>query len=126
MQARCEMFPCMGTIRRCRGGVPKCRHHMALWICHGAATFDAQIALNGPQPAHATAGSAVSQAVVGLHEFLEDASIPPEASAALAREVEALGAVRVQELNRADWCGLHAWAALREMERRRILARVQY
>ena len=125
MCARCEMFPCTGAIRRRRGGVPKCRNHLALWVRDGAAAFDAQVALGGPQPGRATVGAGDSPAVTGLRELLEGASIPPGAASALALEIEALGTIHVQELGQADWCGLHAWAALREMERRRILARVQ-
>ena len=125
MQGRCDMFPCTGTIRRRRGGVPKCRHHLVLWIRDGGAAFDAQMALGGPQPGRVAAAAGTSRGVTGLQAILEDASIPPASVAALAGEVEALGAVHVQELSRADWCGLHAWAKLREIERRRILARVQ-
>ena len=125
MQARCEMFHCAGSIRRRRGGVPQRRHHLALWIRDGAAAFEAHLALAGPQPGQANSGGAGSSAVQGLHALLEHALIPPEAAAALAAEVEALGAVHVQELRQADWCGLHAWALLREMERRRLLANVQ-
>ena len=126
MQARCEMFVCTGSIRRRRGGVPQCRHHLALWVRDSAAAFDAQLALAGPRPGSAHAGGAGSgSAVEGLQALLEHARIPLEAAAAVASEVEALGAVHVEELRQADWCGLRAWALLREMERRRIMARVQ-
>ena len=77
-----------------------------------------------PQAA-ALDGAAGPQPVAGLRQLLADASIGADAAAALEREFQDLGTIHVQELSRADWCGLHAWAALREMERRRVLARVQ-
>ena len=126
MQARCEAFHCSGTIRRRRGGVPQCRKHLTLWIRSGAAAWDAQQALGGQLPHAATLGGAAgSQPIAGFRELLEEASISHEAAAALEREVRHLGTIHVRELSRADWGGLHAWADLREMERRRILARVK-
>ena len=56
----------------------------------------------GPQPGSANSGGAGSSAVQGLRALLEQALIPPEAAAALAAEVESLGAVQVQELRQAD------------------------
>ena len=55
---------------------------------------------------------------------LATARVPSQTAEALAAEVAALGAVSVQELSREDWCGLAAWAQLREMERRRVLAQL--
>ena len=44
---------------------------------------------------------------------------------ALKSEVEATGAVHVNELTPDDWAQLPSWPRLREMERRRLLANVR-
>ena len=121
MQARCEMFLCAGSIRRRVGGVPHCRHHLAAWIHDGAAAFDARLAFAGPQPSRGAGSCSVS----GLDALLEQASVPAEPAAALVSEIAALGAINVQELRPGDWSRLQAWASLRVMEQRRIMAIVR-
>ena len=58
----------------------------------------------------------------GLEALLTAASVPEEVARQLKTEVANLGALHVSELDERDWRALPAWADLRELEQRRILA----
>ena len=122
MKARCECYPCTGTIKRTPGGIKQCRYHLARWVRDGANAFDANLAFGAPAVQFGNAGVSASSQVAGLHELLEKCRIPGACAAALTTDVLSLGAVNVQKLSRDDWRALPSWAALREMERRRIQA----
>ena len=53
--------------------------------------------------------------------MLDAAKLPLAVLNALARDVEAGGAMHVQELVRDDWDALSSWQSLRPLERRRVL-----
>ena len=116
IKSRVQMFRCSGQIVLRPGGVPKCAHCMAKWVCDGAARHDANAVLT-PAPSGRLPGS-----VHGMQELLEAASIPVSAREAVHQEVLGMGAIDVRELGRPDWESLQAWGGLREMERRRLLA----
>ena len=96
---------------------------MARWIRDRAAEHDAMLVL-GSAPALLPIASVCS--IDGLHTFFSAAAIPQTVADELTAEILQLGAVHVRELGRADWQMLNAWARLREMERRRILAAVRH
>ena len=104
------------------GGIKQCRYHLARWARDGANAFDANLAFGAPAVQFGNAGVSASSQVAGFHELLEKCCIPGACAAALTTDVLSLGAVNVQELSRDDWRALPSWAALREMERRRIQA----
>ena len=60
-------------------------------------------------------------AVASLASLLGAAELPLAMRNALARDVEAGGAMHVQELVREDWDALSSWQSLRPLERRRVL-----
>ena len=113
---RVEIFRCSGQINLRPGGVPKCAHCMAKWVCDGAARHDANAVLT------AAPSGRIPGAVHGLQELLEVASIPVSAREGLLQELLGMGAIDVRELGRPDWERLQTWGDLREMERRRLLA----
>jgi len=118
MQSRVDIFKCGGRICRRPGGVPQCAHHLAKWVRDGAAQQDAVQAL---APALAPVGASRVQ---GLEALLAAASVPEDVARQLMTEVASLGAIHVAELLEIDWRALPAWAALRELEQRRILASI--
>ena len=65
-----------------------------------------------------------SGVVRGLASLLEASKIPAQVSKLIVVDVEALGAVDVQELRSGDWTSLPSWSQLREMEKRRLLAAI--
>ena len=63
------------------------------------------------------------QDVAGFGALVQETQIPAAAARGLIRELKALGALSVHEVLREDWEAMPTWAALRPMEKRRILAR---
>ena len=116
IQSRVDVFRCVGQIQRRKGGVPQCRCCFARWVCQCAAQYDANQALAAP--------TIKSGVVRGLASLLEASKIPAQVSKLIVVDVEALGAVDVQELRSGDWTSLPSWSQLREMEKRRLLAAI--
>jgi len=99
--------------------VAPCGPHFALWVRQGAEEFDAAAALHASRPS----ASASSRAVRGLAELFQNAAIDEAVAQQLRVEIDALGAVDVQELRLEDWRALPSWARLRPLERRRLVVR---
>jgi hypothetical protein len=59
--------------------------------------------------------------VQGFQEFMQRAVIPIAKASALLANIVELGAVTVEELRKADWESLPAWADLAPFEKRRVL-----
>ena len=116
IQSRVDVFRCVGQIQRRKGGVPQCRCCFARWVCQCAAQYDANQALAAP--------TIKSGVVRGLASLLGASKIPAQVSKLIVVDVEALGAVDVQELRSGDWTSLPSWSQLREMEKRRLLAAI--
>ena len=115
LKSRVHVFSCAGVVPWV-GDVTPCPVHLARWVVEGAARFDAAAAVRAP--AVAPAGE---RAVGGLENILATAGVP-EAKDAMEADLRRLGALRVQELTRADWEALPCWSILRPLERRRVLA----
>ena len=136
IKSRVELFHCSGEFKPAGHGnvfnpVPMCRYHLAKWVRDGAATFDAAAALQPPLTvpvATAAASAAIGdcEEVTDLALFLETAKLPPQIVLSLTQQIVALGAVHVQELSRADWSQLPAWASMKELERCRVLKLVPH
>ena len=125
MQSRCQIFRCTHVVRMFRpGGVPQCAHHLAQWVRDGAARFDANNAL-APALRMPVAAPGDSGPVVGLHQLLVAARVRETMASTVEAEIAGLGAVDVRELSGDDWAALASWAALLEMERRRVIALVR-
>ena len=129
LKARVELFKCTHQVvppgcRPVGGNVPPCKVHMSQWVRDLAAEHDAAQVLRPPLQAAIQDSDQTDGNVVDLSPFLQAAKLPPAVSAALAREVEATGAVHVQELQRQDWEQLVSWPSLRPMEQRRLLQQV--
>ena len=105
--------------------VTPCAHHLAEWILKGSADFDAMgPAIIRHPGAYSAAPSNETENVEGFVKLMETARIPGPMQAALAQELQELGAVDVGELTADDWQGLVSWAALRPLQQRRILQHV--
>jgi len=118
LQSRVRLFHCTSVFKQkneSKPSVPQCAHHLAKWICEGAASFDARQALRGELPS-----TAPSDGVMGLEEILATARLPEAAEAQLKAEVLASGALHVNELTADDWAALPSWPALRSLEQRRL------
>jgi len=106
---------------------PPCAVHMSRWIRDDAAAFDASQLVQAPL-ALPVAGDGVGfvsdGSIKDLGMLLEAALVPAQAREAIARDVEATGAVHVQELCRQDWEDLPSWQLLKPLERRRVLKHV--
>ena len=63
-----------------------------------------------------------SDSVEGLAQLMRAARLAGEVILALERDVEASGAVHVNELTPEDWAQLSSWPQVRPLERRRLLA----
>ena len=116
MKNRVDIFRCVGTINRKRGGVAPCKCCMAKWIFQESMRYDADLAIMATQPALSPNGE-----VIGLENVFERAHISSFIAAQLKVNIVQLGAVDVCELGCEDWVALAAWNGLREMEKRRIL-----
>ena len=68
------------------------------------------------------ASSHAGQRLSGFEDLMRMASVPALAATALHGDLLAAGAVHVRELEPNDWERLPAWAALKLLERRRVLA----
>jgi len=105
--------------------VKTCCSCMGRWIRDGAAARDAAGALRPLLPLalpHAALPAVVGDGEVrGFRALAAAAQVPQGAEQALLRDLLALGAVCVEELEPADWQGLPAWAALRPLEQRRLM-----
>ena len=129
LKSRVECFPCTHLVVP-EGSAPvitaQCSIHMSKWIRDGAAAYDAAQLIQPPL-APPVADDVVEGAQAGcedLERLLRAALVPTQARLALARDVEAVGAVHVQELTRQDWEDLPAWQLLKPLERRRVLKHV--
>ena len=119
LKSRCRLFHCTSVFvppGASRPEIPQCAHHLAKWICEGAAAFDARASIGGRLVAALPAGG-----VEGLESLLSAAVLPAEVAHEVSLEVAASGALHVRELSREDWIGLSAWQRLRPMEQRRLL-----
>ena len=74
------------------------------------------------RPLHAGHDGAVAErCVADLDTLMRSAMLVAEDHAALARDVNAIGAVHIQKLARPDWEQLESWQLLKAFERRRVL-----
>lgn len=120
MQSRVVQFRVTASFPRgAPGDRPRCKHHLAKWICAGAQEHDAHVVLTSSR-LRVVQGCA---APAGLEAFLTSAAVFGPQAEALKAEVAATGAVDVRELKPEDWAALPAWPSLRLMEQRRIAAR---
>lgn len=115
MQSRVVQFRVLAKLPALQDTSP-CPVHMAQWIRDGAV--DEGISL--PAPSMATCTSGVSD----FSMLVEKARLPADRSAPILRDLVALGAVSVRELELADWRSLPSWEQLRPLEQRRLLAAV--
>ena len=60
-------------------------------------------------------------AIVGLSQLLQKLQVPTEVATMLLEDLEELGAARASELTSEDWASLRVWAALRPLQKRRLL-----
>ena len=125
IQSRVELFNCTHVVTRPgvpRNTIPECRVHLARWIRDAAGAYDAaQIVQLLPGAAAVEPANAADDVVVELSRLLDTFKLPPAMREALAREIEATGALHVQELTRQDWEELPSWQSVRPLERRRVL-----
>ena len=108
--------------------VPKCAVCMCRWIVQGAAAHDADRAIVAPPlllPIAQESEPADPDSITGFSQLMAAARLAAAVVPALKSEVEATGAVHVNELTPDDWAQLPSWPRLREMERRRLLANVR-
>ena len=103
--------------------VTSCAPCMAAWIVQASAKFDAVGVLRPALAAPAT-GAAGAPSVIGFEDLMSAASVPRTQADALLADVLAIGAVSVAEVLPADWAKLKSWAALRPLEKRRLLQQI--
>jgi len=116
MQSRVAVFRCSATVGKLKDTAP-CHIHLAKWIQQESAAADAALVLQSPL---ARMKSSIHQ-VVGLSELLDRSHLAPADCAAITEEVAQSGAVHVQELVAEDWHSLMSFAALKQLEKRRLL-----
>ena len=100
--------------------VAECGRCLAKWIVDACAAHDANEGLRALPllPEIEDAG------INNLNLFLDQAKVPKRLRLAIAKDLNALGAVDVNEVSQADWDALPTWPLLKTCERRRILAQV--
>ena len=103
--------------------VTSCAPCMAAWIVQASAKFDAVGVLRPALAAPAT-GAAGAPSVIGFEDLMSAASVPRTQADALLADVLAIGAVSVAEVLPPDWAQLKSWAALRPLEKRRLLQQI--
>lgn len=103
--------------------VTSCAPCMAAWIVREAAKFDAAGVFR-PALAAPPAADAGAPPVSGFEDLMRDACVPRAQADALLADVRAIGAVSVEEMLPADWALLNSWAALRPLEKRRLLKQI--
>ena len=111
MQSRVLQFECVASLSRMRATAP-CARCMCCWIRDGAASHDAASALGAavlPVAGGSIAAAAPGGRVAGLHELGTRALLPQPTVAMIGAELEALGAVSIDELTIEDWHRLCAW-----------------
>ena len=116
LKSRVRLFHCTSTFKKVgesKPEIPQCAHHLAKWLCEGAAAFDARSALARPQ-----LGIRTSHGVQGLGEILSAVALPETIVSQLQEQVEAMDALHVLELTTDDWTTLPIWNCLLEMQKR--------
>ena len=108
MQSRVAVFRCTATLGKLKDTLP-CHIHLAKWIQQESAAADAALMLKSPL---AKMTSSFRQ-VVGLNELLDRSHLPPAACRAITEDV--------RELVAEDWHSLMSLAALKQLEKRRLL-----
>lgn len=111
--------------------VTSCSSCMARWIVAGSAQRDAAGGLHAMPtvlPIDEDKKAAMQPdvqlrvaAIVGLSQLLQKLQVPTEVATMLLEDLEELGAARASELTSEDWASLRVWAALRPLQKRRLL-----
>jgi hypothetical protein len=106
--------------------VTSCCVHMAQWIVDGANKYDAREGLRGmPGPAAAASQCAgVVPTIAGLQELLAHVMLDEETSDAFCKELAAIGALDVVELQIDDWESLEVLTQFKLLQRRRLFAHI--
>jgi hypothetical protein len=121
MQSRVHVFHCTAAVPQLQQVEP-CDVHLALWVQRESAAADTAAALQSARMAVRLHNS--SEKVTGLRSLLFPAQLATEDVDAIAAELEATGALHVQELGASDWQRLLSVASLRPLEKRRLLRAV--
>ena len=146
LQSRFQVFRVSVQVPCLRATSP-CAIHMARWICDAAMASDTRqlvqrplpLAAPGPMaggthlppqqrqlvPASAQIAGSSTPGVEGMATLILATRIAPSVATAVEQELAEMGAVHVRELPAAEWPQLHAWAQLKPLEQRRILAWLQ-
>ena len=102
--------------------VKPCPHCFAKWVMEGSTQFEnlqGRSAIDG-STSQGSHGANVP-CIAGLQEALGALQASETIAAALAKELETLGAVSTNELTTSDWESLEVWGSLRPLQKRRLL-----
>ena len=124
MKSRVRLFHCTTSFKKAgerKPEIPQCAHHLAKWVCDGAAAFDARSVLAQPQ-----LGAGGAHGVQGLAELLSAAALPQPIVSQLIEQVVATGALHVNEPTADDWATLPIWGSPLEMQIRRLQRAMSY